>query len=145
MKIKVVYHSNHGNTQKIAESLAESIGVKAEPISSGPDISGVDILFVGGSLKMYTLEGHCRKFFKSLKKPGMAKNVAVFSTSLSGNGILNYAKQMIKAKDIRIYDNEYKCLGSIYMDTNKEHPDAIEILGAKEFAAKAVKELTAGL
>jgi flavodoxin len=145
MKIQVVYHSNHGNTQKIAESLAEALGVKAEPISSNPEISDVDILFIGGSLKMYTLESHSKKFFKSLKKPGMAKNVVVFSTSLSGKGILNYAEKMIKAKDIRIYNNEYKCLGSFYMDANKEHPDVNEVSGAKEFATKVVKELAANL
>jgi flavodoxin len=144
MKIKVVYHSNTGNTQKIAEALAEALHVTAEPMSAKPEISGLDILFVGGSLKMFNLERHCAKFFRSLNKPGMAKNVVIFSTCVSGKGILNYAQKMIKAKDMAIYKDEYKCLGNYYKDPQRVHPDENDCIGAKEFAATVLKELAAG-
>lgn len=144
MKIKVVYHSNTGNTKQIAEAMAEALQVTAEPMSSKPVIAGLDILFVGGSLKMYMLERHCRSFLRTLRKPNMTKHIVLFSTSVSGKGILDLAKKWITAKDAAIYPNEYKCLGNYYKDPERVHPDANDIEAAKAFATAAVKELAAG-
>ena len=49
MKALVVYDSNYGNTQKVAELIANEIGGKAVSISTinPSDLSGLDVLVVG--------------------------------------------------------------------------------------------------
>ena len=53
MNIKIVYHSQTGNTKVIAQAIAEEIGVPAEEVTSKPEISGVDLLFAGGCIHAF--------------------------------------------------------------------------------------------
>ena len=64
MNIKIVYHSQTGNTKKLAQAISEEMGVPAEEITSKPEISGVDLLFVGGCIHAFNLERTCKSFLK---------------------------------------------------------------------------------
>jgi flavodoxin len=138
MNIKVVYYSETGNTKKIADAIAESVGVIAEPITDGTVISDVDLLFVGGFLKAFTLVSPTKKLLKTLKDPSMAKYVAVFSTSASGNGILKYAKKLVTSS-IPVFEDDFKCKGS-YRNSNPGKPDETDCEHAKQFAKNALEQ-----
>ena len=47
-KIAVRYYTKTGNTKKLAEAIAETVGVKAESVTVPVD-QEVDILFLGSS------------------------------------------------------------------------------------------------
>ena len=53
MKIAVRYYTKTGHTRKVAEAIAEAVGVKALPISE-PLTEPADVLFLGNSYKLNT-------------------------------------------------------------------------------------------
>lgn len=138
MNVKVVYHSETGNTKKIALAIADDFGVPAEEITDEMKIENVDVLFVGGFLKAFTLVKPVKKLLKSIDNPAKAKCVAVFSTSASGKGILKYAQKYIKNNGIIVCDEDFKCLG-VYMKSNEGHPDIQDCEAAKAFAQKTAE------
>ena len=136
MNIKVVYHSETGNTKKVAEAIAAAVGVNAEPITEDMKIENVDILFVGGFLKAFTLVKPTKQLLKSLDGADKAKCVAVFSTSASGRGILKYAKKYLKDPAVKLCE-DFKCKGK-YNKANPDCPTNEDLKNAEEFAKKAV-------
>ena len=50
MNIKVYYWSKTGNTKKVAETMADVLGCKAESILSNRKPVAVDILFLGAAV-----------------------------------------------------------------------------------------------
>lgn len=139
MKIQIVYHSNTGNTKKLAQAISEELGVSAEEITSGPKVQDVDLLFVGGSWMAFNLERNCKNFLKNLDA-GTAKNVALFSTSGSGRGIKKFAEKLLKGKDIAIFPEECNKKGGADK-TGAKLPSDQDCQDAKEFA----KKITAAL
>ena len=136
MNIKVVYHSESGSTKKVAEAIAAAVGVSAEPITDDMQIENVDILFVGGFLKAFTLVKPTKQLLKTIDSPNKAKCVAVFSTSASGKGILKYAKKYINNPAVKVYE-DFKCKGK-HNKANPDCPTDEDLKNAREFAKKAV-------
>ena len=55
MKIAVRYYTKTGNTKRLAEAIAEAVGVKALPISE-PVTEQTDILFLGNSYYAFSID-----------------------------------------------------------------------------------------
>lgn len=140
MKIQIVYHSDSGNTRKLAQAISSELGVPAEEISAKPAVQDVDLLFVGGSWRAFNLERNCKNFLKTLD-PGAAKKIALFSTSAGGRGITKFAEKLLKGKGIAIYPEECNKKGGADK-TGVKLPSDQDALDAKEFAKKAVASLT---
>ena len=135
--MKVYYYSETGNTKKIAECIADTIGVQAETITDATSFKDIDLLFVGGFLRAFTLVRPTKQLLKSLSDASQAKNIAVFSTSASGKGIRKYAEKYLKKTNIRIL-GEFACLGS-YMKSNPGSPNETDCAHAAEFAKKMLE------
>ncbi len=142
MNIKIVYHSQTGNTKKLAQAISEEVGVPAEEITSNPKISGVDLLFVGGCIHAFNLEHTCKSFLKSLEGPSQVKNVAMFATSASGRGIHKFASKILPKKGIALLPDECHCRGGENKKTGQKNPDEKDIAAAKEFAKKTLAALS---
>jgi flavodoxin len=142
MNIKIVYHSQTGNTKIIAQAIAEELGVPAEEITSKPQFRGIDLLFVGGCIHAFNLERTCKSFLKSLEGPSQVKNVAVFATSASGKGIYKFASKLLPKKGINLLPDECHCRGGENKKTGQKNPDKKDIAAAKEFAKKTVAALS---
>ena len=82
MKIAVRYYSRSGNTKAVAEAIARAAGTQA--VSVDREDAGLeecaDVLFIGGALYAYGIDGHLKEYLKSLKA-NSAKRAVVFSTS----------------------------------------------------------------
>ena len=74
MKIAVRYYTKTGNTKRMAEAVAEAVGVEALPISE-PVTEPVDILFLGNSYYAFTIATEVREFISSLDKEKVGKIV----------------------------------------------------------------------
>ena len=75
MKIAVRYYTKTGNTKRLAEAVAQAIGVEALPISS-PVTEQVDVLFLGNSYYAFSIDPEVRSFIRSLDKSMIGKIVA---------------------------------------------------------------------
>ncbi|MFA0814443.1 MAG: flavodoxin family protein [Anaerofustis sp.] len=137
MNIKVCYYSETGNTKKIAECIADALGVQAEAITDATAVEQVDLLFVGGFLRAFTLVRPTKQLLKSLSDASQTKNIAVFSTSASGKGIRKYADKYLKKTNIRIL-GDFACLGA-YMKSNPGSPNESDCAHAAEFAGKILE------
>lgn len=141
MNIRIVYHSQTGNTKLLAEAISEALGIPAEEITARPDVSGTDLLFVGGCIHAFNLESTCKAFLKSLE-PSQVKNVALFATSAGGKSISKFAAKILSKKGIRLLPGDFYCRGGMNNKTGQRNPDAQDIAAAKEFAKKTVESLS---
>jgi flavodoxin len=138
MKIALIYFSRGGNTRKIAEAMAEELGVTAVDVKKEkPDVSDVDLLVVGSG----TYGGKPGKdiiaYLENLK-PVSGKKGACFSSCASGDA----SKTLQAMKDIlskKGYSNVdcFSCLGKWLLGLSRRgHPSDEELAHAKEFAKK---------
>lgn len=68
MKYAVRYYTKTGNTKKLAQAVAEALGVEALPISK-PLSEPVDLLFLGNSYYAFSIDPEVRSFCSHLIKP----------------------------------------------------------------------------
>ena len=130
---KVVYFSRGGNTKKVANAIAAGIGVTAESVSAGPlSVTGVDTLFIGGSIYADNIASGLRKFLSGLNE-GDVKRVVVFSTSTTGATALSKIKELLEPKNIPVSDTEFYCKGS-FLFSNRGRPNSEDLEAAREFA-----------
>ncbi|MEI6102112.1 MAG: flavodoxin family protein [Eubacteriales bacterium] len=141
MKIQIVYHSDSGNTKKLALAIAEELALTAEEITAQPKIQDVDLLFVGGSWRAFNLERNCKAFLKGLDTT-QVKNVAFFSTSAGGRGIAKFAEKIFKGKEIHILPEECNKKSGADKQSGEKLPGEQDCQDAKEFAKKTVASLS---
>ncbi len=83
MKTLVVFDSNFGNTQKIAETIAEEFETQAVPVSkvSIDELQGLDLVIVGSPINAWRPSEKMGKFLSNLNK-GQLKGIkaAAFDT-----------------------------------------------------------------
>ena len=63
MKVAVRYYTKTGNTKRLAEAVANAVGVEALPVSV-PVEEAVDILFLGNSYYAFSIDPEVRSFFQ---------------------------------------------------------------------------------
>ena len=83
MKIAVRYYTKTGHTRKVAEAIAEAVGVKALPISE-PLTEPADVLFLGNSYYAFTIDPEVRNYVASLS-PDMVGCIVNFGTAAMMN------------------------------------------------------------
>ena len=65
MKIAVRYFSRGGNTKKLADAIADAVGVTAET-TDVPLTEDVDILFLGSSVYAFNVDDHVKDFIEGI-------------------------------------------------------------------------------
>ena len=65
MTYAVRYYTKTGNTKKLAQAVADELGVEALPISE-PIKEHVDLLFLGNSYYVFTIDPEVKAFVGSL-------------------------------------------------------------------------------
>ena len=130
MKTAVRYYSRSGNTKALADAIADAAGVKAVSVDS-PEAAinePVDILFIGGALYAYGLDGHMKEWLKTLKKENV-KTAAVFSTSWISKHSLDLLKKGLAEAGVPVEEEAF------YV---KNRPDAQQLKAAEKFAKKHI-------
>ena len=132
MKYAVRFYTKTGNTKKLAEAIANELGVDALPLES-EITEPVDILFLGNSYYAFTIDPEVRKFIASLSKDKVGKIVNFGSAAL-----LNSTYKKVKAEaekvGIPMDEKEFHCKGEFKM-LHKGKPDSDDLRAAREFAA----------
>ncbi|MDR1588628.1 MAG: flavodoxin [Oscillospiraceae bacterium] len=135
MKVAVRYHSDSGNTKKVAEAIARAVGVTAETVSY--PVTDADILFIGSAIHAGKLPYEVTSFFDGVG-PAKVKKVAVFGTSMSGRSPAPLISDIIRQRGIQMVGESYACPGK-YLMFKRGRPNDADLAAAAEFAKKIVE------
>ncbi|MEW5733907.1 MAG: flavodoxin family protein [Thermodesulfobacteriota bacterium] len=141
MRVLVTYHSDTGNTKKVAEAIADSLqkktGVDLVPLSAKPPAANYDLYFVGFPVNAHSIPHAAESYMKSLPE---GASVALFAThgSLRGGPLAKTAFEqggaiLKKAKLVGTFGCRGKVRQEIIdalMQKPEHRPWAVEAQGA---------------
>lgn len=137
MIIAVRYYSKTGNTKRLAEAIAEAVGVKALPISE-PITEQTDILFLGNSYYAFSIDPEVRSFIRTLDSAKVGCIVNFGSAAM-----LNSTWKKVKAEadkvDVKMDKREFHCKGE-FKGMHKGRPNEDDLKAAKEFAKGIIEK-----
>jgi flavorubredoxin len=134
MNIMVRYCSKtpFGNTRRIAEAIAEGVGVSAVSILDEPSLTGkADILFLGGAPYANIMAPELREYANGLDSSKVSK-VVLFTTSNWSRRTVHALKKILKGKGIAVCDDYF------YAHMSKIDGKCAE---AKEFGKKMLHSI----
>jgi len=136
MKIRICYHSETGNTKKIAEAMAIELGVTAESVDTAAASIEADILFLGGAVYAtcdHGLHPSVKSFIDGLDGEKI-RRVALFRTGFSDEAIA-LMSSLIKAKGIPVEAESFSCKGR-FLFFSFGHPGKGDLEAARAFARR---------
>lgn len=135
MNCAVRYYTKTGNTKKLAEAVAQAVGVEALPITEPVD-EKVDVLFLGNSYYAFNIDPEVRSFVQSLDRKMVGKLVNFGSAAM-----LNSTFKKIKAEadkiGVKMDEREFHCRGE-FKGVHKGRPNEDDLKAAAEFAKSIV-------
>ena len=134
MNISVRYYSRGGNTKKIAEAIAEAVGVEAKTVSE-PLKEDVDILFLGSAPYAFDVDDEVKKFIGSIDVS--VGKVVNFSTSAAVKSTRKYVEKLLAEKRIPVAKEEFSCRGAFGM-LHKGRPNESDQKAAAEFGRRII-------
>jgi len=135
MKVAVRYYTKTGNTKRLAEAVANAVGVEALPISEPVDET-VDILFLGNSYYAFNIDPEVKDFIHSLDSSKVGRIINFGSAAM-----LNSTWKKVKAEadkaGVIMDKREFHCKGE-FKGLHKGRPNADDLAAAAEFARSIV-------
>lgn len=138
MTYAVRYYTQTGNTKRLAEAIAEELGVQALPISA-PITEKVDVLFLGNSYYAFTIAPEVREFVAGLEKDKVGK-IINFGTAAMMNSTYKKVRSVAATKGIPVLDREFHCKGE-FKGMNKGRPNENDLKAARVFVKSIRTEL----
>ncbi len=131
MTYAIRYYTKTGNTKRLAEAVAQALGVEALPISE-PIQEKTDVLFLGNSYYAFTIDPEVRDFVRSLDKEKVGTIVNFGSAAMLNS---TYKKVKVEADKVGIpmMEKEFHCKGE-FKGIHKGKPDEDDMKAAAEFA-----------
>ena len=137
MKFAVRYYTKTGNTERLAQAVADAVGVQVQPISV-PVEDAVDVLFLGNSYYAFSIDPEVRDFIRSLDKEKVGRIVNFGSAAM-----LNSTWKKVKAEADRVGipmdTREFHCKGE-FKGLHKGRPNDADMNAAAAFAKSFLSE-----
>lgn len=134
MKIAVRYYSRGGNTKKLADAIAEAVGVEAANVSA-PLTEKADILFLGSAVYAGGVDESIKTFVK--ENAANIGRLVNFSSSASGKTTFKKVNALAEANQVRMAKEEFYCHGK-FLFMHRNRPNAEDLEKAKAFALDIV-------
>ena len=131
MTYAVRYYTKTGNTKRLAEAVANELGVEALPISE-PVNEAVDYLFLGNSYYAFNIDPEVRAFVASLDKEKIGK-IVNFGSAAMLNSTYKKVKAVADKVGIPMDDKEFHCKGE-FKGIHKGRPNESDIADVVQFA-----------
>jgi flavodoxin len=141
----VIYSTKSGNTEKVALEIAQELNCKVIKISGEPDFSKIslkdfDHVLIGTWVRGGEPSPDMLSFLKQLDFEDSNRQFALFMTWAGGGKsdvlTFNRVKQLLGAKNQKLLDDCYKCLGKTFGFTRRGHPDKQDLAEARKWARK---------
>lgn len=133
---KVVYYSRGGNTKKLADAVAEEIGVLAVSVEEYDLTDKADILFVGTSIYVGKIDKKMRAFLETLDSSNV-KKVVVFGSGVAGDSALEEVKSILEPHRIVVSEACFYCKGSFLL-ANRGRPNEEDLEDIKKFVRRNI-------
>ena len=131
MKVAVRYYTKTGNTKRLAEAVAEALGVEAFPITE-PVSEPVDLLLLGNSYYAFSIDPEVRAFVRSLDKHTVGR-IANFGTAAMMNSTWKKVKAEADKVGIPMVESEFHCKGE-FKGAHKGRPNSDDLAAAAAWA-----------
>ncbi len=131
MSSKVVYYTQSGNTEKIANAIAAELSCEATTIDT-PLSEAVDNLFIGASVYKFGVDKNVIAYVEKLDSTKVGQAI-IFSTSSMSDSVYPKLSKLLTAKGIKVCEKRFHCKGE-FMIMNKNRPNAEDLTDAKNFA-----------
>ncbi|OPZ64912.1 MAG: flavodoxin [Firmicutes bacterium ADurb.Bin506] len=107
-KTAVVYHTETGNSQKIANAIASELGISAYNIATDPELRDIDLLFVVGGI--YGGKSHPKLIeYMGRLDNTMVRRAAIITSCASGKRRQLQLRQLLTDKGIKVLPDEFVC------------------------------------
>jgi flavodoxin len=134
MMFEVFYYSLTGNTKKVANAIAEELGVKAEKVNSKKGMEKDSFVFLGSAQYAWKLPRPVINFIK--KNDFTGREVAIFGTcSDKDNPSVDKVEKLVKDSG-GVVRGKFFCIGSMMKFANRGFPNERDLEDAREFAKK---------
>ena len=133
----VRYYTKTGNTKRLAEAIADELGVEALPISV-PVNAKVDILFLGNSYYAFNIDPEVSKFVSFLDRKNVGK-IINFGSAAMMKSTYKKVRAVAEKNGINVSDDEFHCKGE-FKGLNKGRPNEDDIKSARDFARKIMSK-----
>ncbi len=137
MNIQVRYYSRGGNTKKLADEIAKTVGCKAQVIS-GPEKESIDILFLGASVYWGGISSEMKDYIQALDKNKIGK-VIIFSTSALAERAFPQMQKRLQEKGIKVDAKNFYCRGE-FTALHKGHPNQDDLYAVNKFATEILEK-----
>jgi flavodoxin len=129
---EVIYYSLTGRTRKVAEAIADELGVAAEDVKSKEGLARDSFVFLGAG-KYGPLRGWgLKQLIESNDFHG--RKVALFGTSGNGAGQeVEALEELVVAQGADVVGSFF-CAGEFLLLVNRNHPDSRDLEDARRFA-----------
>jgi flavodoxin len=131
MNASVVYQTTTGNTKKVADVIAATVGCVAQPVASATIAGPVDMLFLGAAIHASDIDSSVKKFIEELN-PSMIKEVSLFTTGFEEKA-LGIMRGLLEKRGIPVTDKCYACRGKFLL-WNRGRPNMDDLANAQVFA-----------
>ena len=131
MKIAVRYYTKTGNTKRLAEAVAEALGVEALPITESI-AEPVDLLLLGNSYYAFSIDPEVRAFVRSLDQNTVGR-IANFGTAAMMNSTWKKVKAEADKRGIPMVSSEFHCKGE-FKGAHKGRPNSEDLAAAAAWA-----------
>ncbi|MCC8091449.1 MAG: flavodoxin, partial [Oscillospiraceae bacterium] len=128
--------SKSGNTKKLADEIAKTVGCNAQSIPTSIDDS-VDILFLGASVYWGGISSEVKKYIQTLDKDRIGK-VVVFSTSALAERAFPQMQKKLQDKGIPVENKNFYCRGE-FTALHKGRPNQDDLKVAKKFVEEIIE------
>ena len=136
---QVIVYSKSGNTRKVADAIAEALGVKAVDVSAATLDPGAKVVFLGSGRYGGLPGPEMQKFIEANDFKG--RKVAFFGTywreGLSAGRELESTTKALEKKGAIVLGS-YRCKGKTKI-FNPGHPTREELDGAGKFAGEMIR------
>ncbi|MGI6175867.1 MAG: flavodoxin family protein [Christensenellales bacterium] len=136
MTIRVVYASKTNHTAKVAQAIAEALGVNAEHVAKARPAKEVDFLFVGSGIYANKVASELDDYLTCGDWNSIGQ-VVVFSTNLTGEDATQRFREKLKERGANVLDRTFACKGK-FLFFNRKRPNEEDLSRARTFAQSIV-------
>lgn len=135
MNIAIRYYTKSGNTKKLAEAIAQAVGVPALDVSHSIT-DKADILFLGSSVYAAGVDEAVKAFIAEIHVP--VGRIVNFSTAALLPSTFKQVKKLAQARGLTMSEQEFHCRGS-FKGMHKDRPNAEDCTAAAKFAKGVIE------
>ena len=136
MIVNVIYLSKKGHTEAVAEAIAQQCGVTAIDISTPHVLPASDLLFVGMGIYAGKPDEALLKYLDDLPV-GSFKGAAIFSTSCMAKDQTELAVNLLKHKNIEVFNNHLSLPGQ-FLFLQRKRPNKQDLAAAARWTQKVL-------